>query len=127
VNKCQAYPTVGACIEDQQVVAACYATTVTACVQKLAACGTDDYDSCMIEGAHACDPVSIPAYVTQCREKNASCKSSYPAGEEDDYKTTIDDSCFLLPALDDPGRAKGASCVAGPCADLYECLTTLTP
>lgn len=127
VPKCQPYPTVGACIEDHQSAAGCFVRTVLDCVKKLPACGTDDYDACMLEGARACDPVSIPSYVTACRDKNASCKSTYPAGDADDIATTIDDSCFLLPVLDDPGRAKGASCVAGSCDALEKCLTELTP
>lgn len=127
VPKCQSYVTVGACIEDQQAVAGCFARTVLDCVKKLASCGTDDYDACMIEGAHACDPVAIPSYVTACRDKNASCKPQYPAARADDVARTVDDSCFLLPGLDDSGRAKGASCVAGPCGAIEKCLTELTP
>lgn len=128
VPKCHSYPNVGACIDDHQSAGACFVTTVLDCVKKLgAACGEGDYDACQGEGASACDAVSVPTYVTECKDKNASCKSTYPPAEADDIAQNIDDSCSLLRALDESGRALGARCLTGSCAELEKCLVELTP
>ncbi|HEY8078889.1 MAG TPA: hypothetical protein VIF62_32380 [Labilithrix sp.] len=115
------YGDVGNCIDDQQAVAECYAKSMIACLSKLTACANSDYDSCQTEGAHACSTESVPQFVTDCKAKADGCGFSL------DVQKNCEDSCDLLPALDDSGRTRGAQCVAGTCDALEKCLVELTP
>ncbi len=115
------WPDVGNCIDDHQAVAECYAKSVIACLMKLTTCTSSDFDACQTEGAHACSPESIPQFVTDCKTKVDGCHFAA------DVQKTCEDSCDLLPGLDDSGRARGAQCVAGACDAIQKCLVELTP
>jgi hypothetical protein len=128
VPKCeQPYGNVGACIDDYQSVAGCFARSVLACVNALSKCASSDLDACMSEGSNACAEESLPPYVTKCLDRATACKPEFPPDQAADIQKTIEDSCYLLPALDDSGRTRGATCEAGPCSNLEKCITEITP